>query len=184
MPHSPAVDACMGASRETPAGSTRRKSFSIFNKLRDSVRPIWPVHGPSRSRLQVRDTGRRRTAASRTRPALARRAAGRHAGRCRSRGPGRSFRERRIHLRQAAAARDRPARALPARPARRHGHRFGATDRPDARLLRRLGDESPTKPARSGATASSARTNSIRAAATSAWIRRSAAPCSASASAT
>ena len=83
--------------------------------------------------------GRREEAARGARPALDGRAPARHPGGRRRRGAGRSQRERRVHLRQAAAARDRSPRALPDEAARRdHGGERGA-ERSAARVLRRVG---------------------------------------------
>ena len=99
----------------------------------------------------------------------------------------RSLGERRLHLRQEAPARDRPAHPLPDQaPRHRRGRRSAGdattTGRPG--VLRRDGHRSRSRAARSARSASSASTKSTPRAATSAGCRRWRARCSRRARAT
>src|SRR5690606_4212206 len=97
-----------------------------------------PLSPSAAAQLEVHHPGRRGTAPRGARRALEAQAPGSHAGR---RGGGRARRplgERRVHLRQEAARRDRPPRALPAQAPRRHDRRRRAAGGSDQDLLRRV----------------------------------------------
>ena len=116
--------------------------------------------------------------------AVARGAPAGHPGGGGGRRAGRPLRERRVHLRQAAPARNRPPGALPAQAARGHGGRRPAPERSAPRVLRRLGGAGGR--GRRAHAPPHRRAGRVRHAprATSAWTRRSGGRCCASGSTT
>ena len=99
---------------------------------------LWPAtaHRDPKARSTSRPKARR--VAPRARRALASETPGRHQVRVRGGRAGRPLRERRVHLRQEAARRDRSPRALPAQAADGHSRRRSAARRQEQGVLRRV----------------------------------------------